>query len=198
MASVIQRENEQMKIFCVMTALMTMFLTLIQVHAAPQPSPSHYVLRLQVMLDRVGISPGVIDGHMGTNTKRALTKFRKLSTKPQPVINPVTYYRITPKDLAGPFTKIPTDIMETASLSALGYKTLLEALAERFHTTPALLKQLNPGACFTEGEEIEVPNVAAMVMLTVPPKTNRKEPDGKAGCRRDRNKEHFSAHGHQR
>jgi len=165
-----------MQILCVMTALMTMFLAIAQVQAAPQPSTYPCVFRLQVMLDRVGISPGVIDGHMGANTKRALAKFQRLSKKTQPVVKPVTCYRITATDTAGPFTKIPADIMQTAALPALGYKSLLEALAERFHTTPALLKQLNPGARFIEGEEITVPNVAAMVMPAVPPKTTAKKP----------------------
>jgi len=165
-----------MRILCVMTALMTMFLAIAQVQAAPQPSTYPYVFRIQVMLDRVGISPGVIDGHMGANTKRALAKFQRLSKKAQPVVKPVTYYRITATDVAGPFTKIPADIMQTAALPALGYKSLLEALAERFHTTPALLKQLNPDARFTEGEEVTVPNVVAMVMPAVPPKTTATKP----------------------
>jgi len=130
-----------MQILCVMTALMTMFLAISQVQAAPQPSTYPYVFRLQVMLDRVGISPGVIDGHMGANTKRALAKFQRLSKKTQPVVKPVTCYRITATDTADPFTKIPADIMHPAALPALGYKSLLEALAERFHTTPALLAQ---------------------------------------------------------
>ena len=34
-------------------------------------------------------------------------------------------------------------------------------LGERFHVSPALLKQLNPEAKFAAGEEIQVPNIAA-------------------------------------
>ncbi len=35
----------------------------------------------------------------------------------------------------------------------------MEALAERYHSSPALLQKLNPGARFTAGESIKVPNV---------------------------------------
>jgi lipoprotein-anchoring transpeptidase ErfK/SrfK len=36
---------------------------------------------------------------------------------------------------------------------------VLEALAERFHATPELLRRLNPTATFADGEHIQVPNV---------------------------------------
>ena len=41
----------------------------------------------------------------------------------------------------------------------MSYASILEALGERFHASPALLKALNPGAAFAAGERIEVPNV---------------------------------------
>ena len=63
--------------------------------------------------------------------------------------------------MAGPFTpEIPADLVEQSKLKALGYRTPLEALAEKFHASPALLRQLNPGATFDRaGEQIMVPNV---------------------------------------
>lgn len=153
--------------------------------AAPVPNPPAYlhVLRVQVMLDRSGFSPGVIDGRMGTNTKKALDIFQKQGNQEQ-AIEPVTRYRITPEDAAGPFVMIPSDMMQQASLSTLGYTSLLEALAERFHSTPAFLRQLNPAASFAAGEVIEVPNVEAMVMPVAPSKPPQPLASGEAPFRK--------------
>ena len=49
--------------------------------------------------------------------------------------------------------------MEQAKLPALNYKSPLEELAEQFHTSPVLLKRLNPNATFAEGTKIQAPNV---------------------------------------
>jgi lipoprotein-anchoring transpeptidase ErfK/SrfK len=123
-------------------------------------------LALQVMLDRAGFSPGVLDGRMGTNTTKALDVFRRQGNQEGASGGEsVTRYRITDQDAAGPFVdSIPADLVQQASLPALGYRSLLEALAERFHSAPALLQRLNPGAAFEAGQEIVVPNVDAMTM----------------------------------
>ena len=131
-------------------------------------------LQLQVMLDRAGFSPGAIDGRMGANTKKALALFQKNGNEGTPSVEGVTKYRITAEDAAGPFiARMPTDMMEMAKLPALGYTSLLEALSERFHSTPALLQQLNPGVTFAADQEIQVPNVEPMVL---PAPASPKEP----------------------
>ena len=167
----IRRRDELMQILVMMFVL----LAFAQAVAAAQPSARLNVLRMQVMLDRAGFSPGEIDGRMGVNTKKALDMFKKHG-KQELAVEPITRYRITPEDAAGPFVTIPAGMMQQASLPALGYTSLLEAIAERFHSSPTLLRQLNPKARFTEGEEIKVPNVEAMVMPMVPSKTHMKKP----------------------
>lgn len=138
--------------------------------AGQQPAPPQQAdaLQVQVMLDRAGFSPGAIDGRMGMTTKKALALFHTSGNQSQPA-DPTTRYRITAEDATGPFQPVPSDIMQQATLPALGYASLLEALAERFHAAPALLRRLNPGATFTEGDELVVPNVDAMVMPAVMP-----------------------------
>ncbi|HVR71560.1 MAG TPA: L,D-transpeptidase [Vicinamibacteria bacterium] len=120
-------------------------------------------LRLQVLLDRVHFSPGEIDGRDGENTLRALESHRRergggleADTSPH-----LVDYTVTAQDLAGPFTpEIPEDMMRKARLKALDYTSALEALGERFHASPSLLRALNPQATFTRaGERIRVPNV---------------------------------------
>jgi lipoprotein-anchoring transpeptidase ErfK/SrfK len=131
---------------------------------------------VQILLDRSGFSPGVIDGKGGSNTRKALVAFqaaRGLAGDPNGRIDAATWqaltangpttlaaYRITPEDVDGPFVRtIPEDMEEKSKLKALGYTSLLEMLSERFHSTPEFLRKLNPRARFAAGETIRVPAV---------------------------------------
>jgi lipoprotein-anchoring transpeptidase ErfK/SrfK len=168
--------------------LAALVVTLAQAPANPQPvtpapkataqkttpksaatPPANDALATQVMLDRAGFSPGVIDGQAGPSTRRALAAYQKQAGADAAAagIEPLTRYQIMQDDVAGPFAEeIPKDLVDQAKLPHLGYQSPLEALAERFHTTPAFLQKLNPAAKFAAGEEIQVPNVIAML----PPK----------------------------
>lgn len=143
-----------------------------QAPASPLTPESQHALQTQVMLDRAGFSPGEIDGTLGMNTRRALDAFARAGGKPEPEpVDPLVRYRITDEDVAGPFTPdIPDDLMAQASLPTLGYRNVAEALGERFHASPALLRRLNPGATFVAGEEILVPNVLETVPPVGPPR----------------------------
>jgi lipoprotein-anchoring transpeptidase ErfK/SrfK len=156
---------------------------------ATAPSSARSPLRLQVLLDRAHFSPGEIDGTAGGNTARALDAFRRerklrsrgpaadedwaaLESDGAPTL---VEYRLTEKDASGPYEKsIPEDMMEKAKLDTLSYTSPLEALGERFHASPRLLRTLNPGRSFAgAGEAVLVPNVhtegagkAAKVVVT--------------------------------
>ena len=127
-------------------------------------------LQTQVMLDRAGYSPGEIDATIGTSTKRALDAFTKNGGNPTSLPeDALSSYTITAEDAAGPFTPgIPEDMLEKSKLQSLGYQNLLEALGERFHASPALLKKLNPTAQFAADEQIKVPNVSAVAPVGPP------------------------------
>jgi len=131
-------------------------------------------LEIQVLLDRSGFSSGEIDGKGGQNTRRALAAFAKAhriasgSTHGAAVLKalgagttePVVSYTITAEDTGGPFVEaVPEDMEERAKLPGLYYTSVLEKMSEKFHSSPALLNSLNPGARFATGEQIKVPNV---------------------------------------
>ena len=132
------------------------------------------VLRAQILLDRAHFSPGEIDGHWGDNLRVAVIGYQTAHMlNPSGTVDPETWqslnadtapaltpYTITPDDVAGPFDKIPPQMMAQAKLKHLGYQSAQEKLGERFHISPALLARINRGKILTRaGQEIMVPNV---------------------------------------
>lgn len=143
--------------------------------AGAQAAKTSDATALQVALDRAGFSPGEIDGKAGSNTRKAVAAFQAVNGLPptgaadarttaklREVMpgDALATYTITAEDAAGPFVeRVPDDMMEKSALPALAYTSVLELLAERFHSKPDLLRRYNPGAAFAAGETIRVPDV---------------------------------------
>lgn len=141
------------------------------------------VANLQVLLDRAGASPGVIDARFGSNVDKALAAYNEITGSNLRSTDAVgiqaalaqsggdafASYTITPEDAAGPYVaSIPEDYSKKAQLDRMSYTSVTEALAERFHMDEAYLKSLNPQADFNRpGTIIKVANFGRLVATPV-------------------------------
>ncbi|HYC95739.1 MAG TPA: L,D-transpeptidase family protein [Sphingomicrobium sp.] len=128
-------------------------------NAAPPPEDKpRPLMQAQVVLDRLGFTPGVIDGKMGMSTVNALKGFQEARGLPvtgeldqatqQALAQwkhiPATRVVRIPADFANDrFVQIPEEREDQAKLPAMGYSSLGEKIAERFHTTEEVLAELN-------------------------------------------------------
>ena len=130
----------------------------------PQEGGGPSALAAQILLGRAGFSPGVMDGHWGKNTEKAVFWLQTQSgIEPTGTLDQATWEQVVRRagndpavgqatigeqDLAGPFTPVPEDVYEQSKLQCLCYSSLLEMLAERHHTTEEVLQKLNPEVDF--------------------------------------------------
>jgi lipoprotein-anchoring transpeptidase ErfK/SrfK len=137
--------------------------------ASGPSEPNAAVVKLQVLLDRAGASPGVIDGVLGENVEKAIAALEEMAGLPVdgridsdllehlPDGPPITRrYTIVAEDAEGVVGDVPDDFSQMAEMEFLGFETVAEKLAERFHMDEDLLAVLNPAATYAAGEELVV------------------------------------------
>jgi lipoprotein-anchoring transpeptidase ErfK/SrfK len=154
-------------------------------HPSPPPKPSaapqvpvalpnydeETSTKLQIFLDNNDFGPGKIDGRMGEFFRKALVHYKRAHGMPETgavdqwlleqVPETFTTFTIPPEaeNFVGPTATKPS---EQAKLKALKYGSLLELVAERYHSAEAFLKKLNPGLnldALKPGDTVKVPNV---------------------------------------
>ena len=121
-----------------------------------QPRP---LMQAQVVLDRLGFTPGVVDGKMGMSTVNAIKGFQEArglqitGELDEPTVQALAQWKyipatrvvtIPPEFANDQFVKIPKERVDQAKLDQMGYGSLAEKIAERFHTTEEVLAELNP------------------------------------------------------
>jgi lipoprotein-anchoring transpeptidase ErfK/SrfK len=129
----------------------------------------------QVLLSAHAFSPGVIDGKEGESFKLSLRSFQRArgldvngrldnatrlalleANRPSTVM-----VRLGPDDVRSQYVyPFPKDPEEQAKLNFLGYRNMLEKVAERYHTTPSTIVALNGrDKLIGPGQELRLPNV---------------------------------------
>ena len=132
---------------------------------------SGLIVKLQVLLDRAGISPGVVDGYNGEMSESALRGFEErqgllvdgvldaevwFALTERDGLPILMSYTVSAEDVSDLTETIPDNVAEKAKLEKLGYLRVSERLAERFHMDEDFLKALNPDAAFKVGDAVWV------------------------------------------
>ncbi|MDO5648319.1 L,D-transpeptidase [Paracoccus sp. (in: a-proteobacteria)] len=149
--------------------------------------------KVQILLDRSGTSPGVIDGIKGGMSQSAIRAFERRAGLPidgvmDPHVwnllqaydsRPVTQsYTITDADAQGLVDSIPTDYAEKAQMAHMSYTSVAERLGERFHMDEHFIGFLNPGVSLVPGATIDVmapnPPLTAQVTRIIIDRDNRR------------------------
>ena len=136
------------------------------------------IFHAQVLLDVAGFPSGVIDGKKGMVFSKSVSGFQQAHNLPDSGMldgptrqallaqNRMSTILVTlsPDQLSGPFVMpIPKKPEEQAKLPFLGYRNMLEQVAEEFHTTPDTIVALNgPDAKIGAGQTLKLPNVLAV------------------------------------
>jgi lipoprotein-anchoring transpeptidase ErfK/SrfK len=143
------------------------------------PRPVNSWLEAQIELSRCGFSCGPIDGIEGVQTAAALRAFQeKYNLSPTEQLDLPTRARLLLE--SAPLSQRAVSVADLAQLqplsatwlgksqqTTLAYETPLELVAERFHSHPSLIRQLNPGVDWNAfGAETPV-NVPAVERISI-------------------------------
>jgi lipoprotein-anchoring transpeptidase ErfK/SrfK len=143
---------------------------------APQPPETEVdtIVRIQIHLDEKMNGPGYIDGRIGEFGKKAASVYNQIRGIPvgnwHPLIeasakavpNPYTTYTIQASDVKYITPTLPSKPQDQEKVKYLGYRSLLEFVSERFHTSEPFLQWLNKGENLNNldpGDSLKVPNV---------------------------------------
>lgn len=138
------------------------------------PRPVQNLLEAQIALARRVISPGSIDGVLGFQTEEAISAFQQNEHLPVTgTLNADTRsrltldapilmtYAVTTNDLAQ-LQPLGRTWLAKSEQTALDYETELELVAEKSHSNPKLIEQLNPDVDWTSiapGTVLKIPDV---------------------------------------
>ena len=141
--------------------------------------PVDVLFAIQTRLDRENFCTGGIDGRWGTKSSNALSAWQKKHKLPatgevdEAVIaalgdtnGVMTSYTVTAEDHAA-LTPYPSSWVERSQQERMGYASIEEMLAEKFHVYRATLRRLNPAVPWPDppaGTWISVPAVQSKAL----------------------------------
>ena len=169
------------------------------------------VVKLQVLLDRAAISPGVIDGYWGENVRTAIMAYERREGLPADgeldaqvwkklggpdTTDIMTEYTVTEEDAQGRYVEeIPDDWQKLAKMDWLGYTSVGEMLAERFHMDVEFFASLNGGLEPRAGETVVVAQPGPPDPTTPPEPIAEEAPDRPSVARVEVSKSEESVRG---
>lgn len=136
-------------------------------------------LALQIALDRRGFSCSTIDGQWGRKSQVALATYCALKGYAVPPTPELAHDILFPREPRlfrvetvtqrehDALVRIPATPAGKASLTAMGYETIMEMYAERGHLTEGALRRLNPGVAW--------PNPPVGTKVTLPDFTDGRD-----------------------
>lgn len=158
------------------------FLFAFTAQAAEKPAASNAaelekLTRIQIFLDARDFAPGRLDGKWGEFTRKAAARYLESQGKPVPEFGDAppadldlkldestpafTDYTVTEEDVAS-IGEVAAKPEAQAKQKAMPYTSVLERVAERYHSDPAFIRELNPEAPLDSlqvGAVLKVPNV---------------------------------------
>jgi len=139
------------------------------------------VAQLQIFLDKMLFSPGMIDGKEGRFLVEALKRWQRANGMPEtgrldaqvPLesIYPVYTFHVVDASEFKRLGDVPKQPSAQAQKKKLPYTSYLEFVAERYHCSTDFLQRLNPKMNFSKlepGTEIRVPNVEPFKIEEMP------------------------------
>ncbi len=139
------------------------------------PRPAQNAFEVQLALVQQGISPGSLDGAIGSQTRAALAAFQQKvnlpatgqldeATKARLLLTstPRATYTVTSNDLAR-LQAVADTWLGKSQQTALDYETILELVAEKTFSHPRLIRELNPAVDWNNvavGTVLQTPNAA--------------------------------------
>lgn len=176
-------------LFRLIAAATFVFITGMAAHAVKPEANRQQIeqyTRLQIFLDNANFGPGKIDGRDGVFLRKALRLYQEAQGQPAPPaeepqaaldtagidlssVEPVFIeYVVTKEDMAEVGT-LPSGPAAQARVKRLPYGSLVEAVAEKFHSDIDFIKALNPGKTvhLHEGSKVTVPNVKPFELSSV-------------------------------
>ncbi|MEM0895925.1 MAG: L,D-transpeptidase [Verrucomicrobiota bacterium] len=147
----------------------------------PDASERDTITLVQIYLDENLFGPGKIDGKLGQFTRAALAHYnfrhglahddwgRAIRESRKIIENPYTTYAVRHSDFEH-IGHVPFEPAQQAEVHYLSYRSVLEFVAERYHTDERFLQDLNPGVewpTIAPGSVIKVPNVTPFQIESV-------------------------------